>query len=200
MLAFWILIAALLGVLVHELGHITVARWLGLPVVSINIGLGPKLFARTDRFGTRWMISLIPLSGSSSFFDGEDPGPPTRLPELSPLRRAAIYAAGPLANIVFAAGLLFVTFLDGSAVSTLAVTNVQSFVLLAGSFSLLLGLFNLIPLPPLDGGRLALLAIEAGFGARFSVRSERSILSAGTTTLTISSLVFSALVLGSFLF
>jgi membrane-associated protease RseP (regulator of RpoE activity) len=200
-LAFWFLIAATLGILVHELGHVFAARILGLGVLTVGIGFGPKVFALTDGLGTQWKLALIPLGGSCSFLNraATPATEPRALLDLSPSKRAAIYAAGPFANLVFASSLLLVTYMDGTPVSTLAITNHQAVVLLVGGFSLLLGLFNLIPVPPLDGGRLALIAIEASFGRPISGRTERSIFAAGTIVLTTASLVFSAVVLGTLL-
>lgn len=89
MLGFWILIAAMLGILVHELGHLVAARSVGLPVDGLSIGSGSEIFGVTDRFGTRWKLALIPLGGSCSFLDRaskqrQSPG----LLDLSPSRRA----------------------------------------------------------------------------------------------------------------
>lgn len=193
MLGFWILIAAVLSVLVHELGHLVAARSVGLPVDRLSIGFGPKISGVTDRFGTRWSLALIPLGGSCSFLERaseqrQSPG----LLDLSPGKRAIIFAAGPAANFIFAVGILFLlSFYEGS-VSTLAITSAEEFILLIGGLSLLLGLFSLVPLPPLDGGRLVMIAIEAIFGSPFSRESERSIFAIGTATLTIASFIFCA--------
>ena len=50
-------------VFVHELGHFWVARRYGVRVEVFSIGFGPELFGWTDRLGTRWRISLLPLGG-----------------------------------------------------------------------------------------------------------------------------------------
>ena len=52
-----------LGVLifVHELGHFLVARWCGIRVAAFSIGFGRDLTGFTDRRGTRWKLSAIPL-------------------------------------------------------------------------------------------------------------------------------------------
>ena len=200
MLGFAILIAAMLGILVHELGHLVAARSVGLPVVGLTIGSGSELFGVTDRFGTRWKLALIPFGGSCSFLDrasnqGQSPG----LLDLSPSKRAIIYAAGPVANLTFAAGLLFLLSFHEGSVSTLAITSAEELILLIGGLSLLLGLFSLVPLPPLDGGRLVMIAIEAIFGSPFSRESERSIFAVGTATLTITSLIFCAILFNTLL-
>ena len=104
-------------IFVHELGHYLVARWCGVTVEVFSIGFGPELFGRTDRAGTRWKVSAIPLGGfvkmygEESFGAEEGEPPPSGAKEGSfrdkTLRqRAAVVAAGPLANILFALVLL----------------------------------------------------------------------------------------------
>jgi regulator of sigma E protease len=104
-------------VFVHELGHYLVARWNRVRVEVFSIGFGPELFGWTDRAGTRWKISVLPLGGYVRMF-GEGSlmaGPADdaaahpseadravsfqhkRLPQ-----RAAVVAAGPVANFIFA--------------------------------------------------------------------------------------------------
>ncbi|MCD8366553.1 MAG: site-2 protease family protein [Clostridiales bacterium] len=70
-----------------------------------------------------------------------------------PLQRLAVAAAGPGVNLLcaFAAALAFPQ---------------QAWAQLFAGASLILGLFNLLPIPPLDGGRILLSLLElAGLGA-----------------------------------
>ena len=64
----------LLGILVfvHELGHFFVARFCGVKVTDFSIGFGKKLWGWTDRKGTEWKLSLIPLGGYCKFLGDED--------------------------------------------------------------------------------------------------------------------------------
>src|SRR5438105_9032889 len=59
-------------VFVHELGHFLVARWCGVRVMVFSIGFGRELVGVTDRYGTRWKISAIPLGGYVKFFGDEN--------------------------------------------------------------------------------------------------------------------------------
>ena len=54
-------------VFVHEMGHYLVGRWCGIGVKAFSIGFGPELAGFTDRHGTRWMLSAIPLGGYVKF-------------------------------------------------------------------------------------------------------------------------------------
>ncbi len=106
-----------LVVFFHELGHFLVARWTGVAVKMFSIGFGPELIGFNDRKGTRWKISAIPLGGYVRFFGDENE---SSVPDRDALKqmdaadrarsfagkgvaaRAAIVAAGPIANFVLA--------------------------------------------------------------------------------------------------
>ena len=60
-------------VFVHEWGHYIVARMCGVRVEKFSIGFGKELFGFTDKAGTRWKISLIPLGGYVQMFGDQDP-------------------------------------------------------------------------------------------------------------------------------
>ena len=110
------LVVLTLLVFVHELGHYWVARRSGVRVDVFSIGFGPELFGWNDRAGTRWKFSAIPLGGYVKFFGDADAAsmPGAELPEMSEAekvvsfhhkllgQRAAIVAAGPIANFLFA--------------------------------------------------------------------------------------------------
>ena len=102
----------------HELGHFVVARWAGVKVLTFSLGFGPELFGFNDRHGTRWKISAIPLGGYVKFFGDESeastPASSETLANMSEEERkgsfhhkkvgprAAIVAAGPIANFILA--------------------------------------------------------------------------------------------------
>ena len=101
----------------HELGHFLIARWAGVKVLTFSLGFGPELAGFNDRHGTRWKISAVPLGGYVKFF-GDDSEASTPASEalanmteeeragsfhhkkVGP--RAAIVAAGPIANFILA--------------------------------------------------------------------------------------------------
>ena len=114
-----------LVVFVHELGHFLVARWCGVSVKVFSIGFGPELIGFSDRKGTRWRLSAIPLGGYVKFLGDENSASAAgmeaiaQLPEAERSRtflgkrvgqRAAIVAAGPLANFILAIAIFTVMF------------------------------------------------------------------------------------------
>ncbi|WP_420962017.1 M50 family metallopeptidase [Brucella sp. IR073] len=58
-------------VFVHEMGHYLVGRWCGIGVRAFSVGFGPELIGFTDRKGTRWKLSAIPLGGYVKFVGDE---------------------------------------------------------------------------------------------------------------------------------
>jgi regulator of sigma E protease len=56
----------------HELGHYLVGRWCGIKAEVFSVGFGRELIGRTDRHGTRWKLSLIPLGGYVKFLGDEN--------------------------------------------------------------------------------------------------------------------------------
>ncbi len=112
-------------VFVHEWGHYWVARRCGVKIEVFSFGMGPELWGWNDRAGTRWRISLLPLGGYVKMFGDADAAstPGTGLGEMTPEekavafhhktlgQRAAIVAAGPVANFVFAVIVLALLFM-----------------------------------------------------------------------------------------
>jgi regulator of sigma E protease len=101
----------------HELGHFLVARWCGVRVLVFSIGFGPELFGFNDRHGTRWKVAAVPLGGYVKFLGDEnaasapDQDAIAQMSEADRLEsfphkkvgaRAAVVAAGPIANFIVA--------------------------------------------------------------------------------------------------
>lgn len=101
----------------HELGHFLVARWNRVRVEAFSLGFGPEIVGRTDRRGTRWKLSAIPLGGYVKFLgDAGAASTPDHEAlrrmdadaregafEHKPVwRRALVVAAGPIANFILA--------------------------------------------------------------------------------------------------
>lgn len=101
-------------VTIHELGHYLVARFFGILPQAFSVGLGRSLWARTDRHGTVWQISAIPLGGYVRFADSD-------LFTASPLRRIFIFSAGPACNL-----LLALVFFFAMSASQMVSTSVVS--------------------------------------------------------------------------
>ncbi len=126
----------------HELGHFLVGRWCGVRVDAFSIGFGPELIARTDRHGTRWRLAAIPLGGYVKFHgdaNAASAGSEETVATLPPVERAvtfaaqpvyeraAIVAAGPIANFILALVILTGLFyVEGRSILLPRVASVQA--------------------------------------------------------------------------
>jgi len=116
----WMVLVAFvcaLGPLVffHELGHYLVARLFKVPAEVFSIGFGKELLGWTDKQGTRWKLSALPLGGYVKFVGdmgpASNPGEEEAIPEelrdrafqFKPVwQRFLIVLAGPVANFILA--------------------------------------------------------------------------------------------------
>jgi len=117
--------AVALGLLIsfHELGHYWVARRCGVHVERFSLGFGKVLWQRTDRHGTQWALSAIPLGGYVKMLHEAPPDADAAAQQAAfnakPLiQRSAIVLAGPVANLVLAVLLYAVLGIMGNAEPT----------------------------------------------------------------------------------
>ena len=111
----------ILGVIIviHELGHYLVARWLGVGAETFSIGFGREITGWTDKSGTRWKVGWLPFGGYVKFIGDEDassssgdasklsPEDQARSFHLRPVwQRFLIVLAGPVANFVLAVAIV----------------------------------------------------------------------------------------------
>src|SRR5688500_4706491 len=129
-------------VFVHEFGHFWVGRRCGVGVKAFSIGFGPEVFGWNDRHGTRWKLSAIPLGGYVKFVGDANAAsaPDTAslahmaveerarsFPHKSVAKRAAIVAAGPIANFLLAIAIFSVfNYVNGRQVLEPRVELVQA--------------------------------------------------------------------------
>lgn len=150
-------IMLLVGFPVHEFSHAYAAYRLGDSTARYQGRLNLNPIAHFDPFGGVLLILTAVLSGGTAFFGFAKPTPVNPM-NLSGGRRgeALVAAAGPLSNLVMAAAvaiplrLLVTNGASALGTSQIAVALVQiAFYFVVINLSLFV--FNLIPVPPLDG-------------------------------------------------
>ena len=109
---FWMWIVGFLLVLgplvtLHEFGHYLVGRAFGVKADAFSVGFGKELTGFTDRRGTRWKLSALPLGGYVQFAGDMNPAsqPSEEWLSLPPEEREKTFQSKPLwqrALIVFA--------------------------------------------------------------------------------------------------
>ena len=119
---FAYILAIVIIVFFHELGHFMVGRWCGVNIEAFSIGFGREIWGFNDRHGTRWKLCWIPLGGYVRFEgDANAASLPSKTMTVSPTslqgaklwKRFLIVLAGPVANfllsiLIFAAAYAFV--------------------------------------------------------------------------------------------
>ncbi len=121
---FWMYVAGfllLLGPLItlHELGHLLVGRWFGVKAEAFSVGFGKEIAGFTDRQGTRWKLSALPLGGYVQFQgdmnpasvpDADAPAEDGNFQNAALWKRALIVAAGPVTNLIVAVAIFAAFF------------------------------------------------------------------------------------------
>ena len=154
LVSIWLL-PVLIAITFHEAAHAFVARHLGDETASRlgRVSLNP--FRHIDPLGTILLPGLLLLARSPFLFGYAKPVPVNFRALRNPRSgMVLVAAAGPAMNI----GLAVVAALSFHLVSYLPVTIAQWVALNfknALVINVVLAIFNLFPLPPLDGGRIA---------------------------------------------
>lgn len=129
--ALWFLIAILILVPVHEFGHFYAMRVFGVKVLRFSVGFGQRLWTWTDKHGTEFAVSAIPLGGYVKPLDDRNE---EILPEEKHLnlnakpewQRIIIFFAGPFANFVLAIVFYwFILLIKGTASFTPVIGEVE---------------------------------------------------------------------------
>jgi Zn-dependent protease len=147
------IIALIFSVILHEMAHGYAANWLGDPTARLAGRLTANPVVHIDPMMSVVLPALLIISGSSFLFGAAKPVPynPYNFIKHQKWGEAIVAAAGPAANVFIA--IVFAVLVRLSEVLNLS----GSFVSLAVGIIVLnifLALFNLVPIPPLDGSKI----------------------------------------------
>ena len=158
----------LFAIIIHEIAHGWVAYKLGDPTAKYAGRLTLNPMAHIDPFGMILLPLILTMMGSPVIFGWAKPVP-VNFWNLKNPRRDMIWVglAGPIANIILAFALSL--FLKININLPALIFN----ILIAGIYvNLVLAVFNLIPIPPLDGSRVVIGLLPRELAVRY-IRLER---------------------------
>ena len=151
----WV-VPVIIAVTFHEVAHGLVAERFGDPTARLAGRLSLNPLKHVDRFGTILLPALLILTTGGRFIFGYAKPVPVDFRQLHHPRRDMVWVAlaGPATNVLLAiaSALLFygVDLAPAPAAGWLALNLEHSVVI-----NIVLCCFNMLPLPPLDGGRVA---------------------------------------------
>jgi len=118
-LAFGVLI------IVHELGHFTLAKLNGVRVEEFSIGMGPKIFSKQGK-ETKYSLGIFPIGGYVKMMGEEDSVEDERsFSAKSPLRRISIIIAGVIMNYILAI-VIFTSVIHNFGYRTTTINEIQN--------------------------------------------------------------------------
>lgn len=157
----WLLPFLVVSLVLHELAHAYVATWLGDPSPRADGRLSLNPIVHLDPLGTAMFV--ITALVSSFIFGWAKPvliNPRYfRRPQVD---MALVAAAGPATNLLLALGCV-AWLIHGDPEGTLEEVVIRAF-----EVNVVLGIFNLIPVPPLDGSRIVAAVMPRALHARWS--------------------------------
>lgn len=146
------ILVLIFSVVMHEMAHGYAANWLGDPTARLAGRLTANPIPHLDPMLSVILPGLLIMTGSPILFGAAKPVPynPYNFTNQK-WGEAIVAAAGPAANIAIA--IIFALLIHSAEALSLSAT----FISLAFSVVILnifLALFNLVPIPPLDGSKI----------------------------------------------
>jgi Zn-dependent protease len=147
-----IILALIASIIIHEMAHGYAANALGDPTARLQGRLSGNPLVHIDILGSIIIPAFLFLSQAGILFGWAKPVPynPYNFTNQK-WGEALVAAAGPAVNILLA--LIFSAIIRFSSVLDLSYTFVEILVMVV-YINILLALFNMLPIPPLDGSKI----------------------------------------------
>lgn len=160
-----LIIALIISVVLHEMAHGYAANWLGDPTARLAGRLSPNPLVHLDPLMSVIIPGLLIMSGSPILFGAAKPVPYNPYNFRNQKWGEAIVAiAGPIANVALA--IIFALLVRSSELLGLSETFVSLAINII-ALNIFLALFNLVPIPPLDGSKILPRLLPFGLAMKY---------------------------------
>jgi len=156
--SLFFIIILLFSVIIHEVAHGTIANYLGDPTAKDNGRLTLNPINHLDPIGSVFLPLFLVIVQSPIFIGWAKPVPVNPYNLKNPKKdMAKISVAGPTVN--FAVALFFSLIIHFFSIpeNLLAIFSIIIFI------NILLAVFNLMPIPPLDGSKILFSFLPSKF-------------------------------------
>jgi Zn-dependent protease len=174
------IVPLLFSVTIHEVAHGYIALRMGDHTAQKAGRLTLNPIKHLDFFGSLLLPLMLKLTGSPIIFGYAKPVP-VNFSNLRNVRKSTIYvaSAGVLANFIlaFLSGILFRILTNYKLLWQTSIINpfimdLYSMLFYSVVINLVLAIFNLIPIPPLDGSKILAMCLPRSLRIKFA-RLER---------------------------
>jgi Zn-dependent protease len=152
-LIIFYIIVLIFSVIIHEVAHGAIADWLGDPTARLEGRLTLNPIKHIDPFGSVILPALLFwATAGQSVFGWAKPVPYNPYNLKNPKSGGAIIAAaGPLSNVILAVVFALILKIMPSISVSAALADAFAIIIYT---NIILAVFNLVPIPPLDGSKL----------------------------------------------
>ncbi len=170
------IVPLLFSVTIHEVAHGYIALRMGDHTAQKAGRLTLNPIKHLDFFGSLLLPLMLKLTGSPIIFGYAKPVP-VNFSNLRDVRKSTIYvaSAGVLANFIlaFLSGILFriltnYKLLWQTSIFNPFIMDLYSMLFYSVAINLILAIFNLIPIPPLDGSKILAMCLPASLRIQFA--------------------------------
>ncbi|USN89216.1 MAG: site-2 protease family protein [Candidatus Nomurabacteria bacterium] len=160
-----LIVALIISVIIHEMAHGYAANWLGDPTARLSGRLSANPLVHLDPLMSVILPGILIATHAPILFGAAKPVPynPYNFTNQK-WGEAMVAAAGPLANIVIA--IVFALLVRSADVLALSDTFVSLSISII-FLNIFLAMFNLVPVPPLDGSKILGRLLPFGLAMKY---------------------------------